>query len=338
MNAPWRGRVMRGLYHFICLTVVFGFIVLPATEIYGSSVSNRFLMAGVALAGAVYFLKQYFRPRPTFSEASLFFVSLGFIGMAFWAYGVGYFALARMYPALIVFYLVCAKVHIRMNAVDDSLENITRTTKQPVRRIIAFDYRFAVLLGVVMAALAAVILLWVTGPLLSAAGRWYAPVQIEPGQAAYTGPPREMPRGFEPMELPEIESVPYSRLFDVLYYIFGGAAFLWIAMQLLRLVYKALALYLNNRRYKTPSVVAGSGVEEERRYLLPPLTRRKRVKTAEREHEVRRRFRLTVSGNIKKGVPIVVSDTPAQMENKIKTENINALAEEYRRVRYGDPL
>jgi hypothetical protein len=335
MTGARRKRVMRVLYHFICLVVVFGFTALPAAEIYAASSSNAVLLAGLVLVMAGFCVKQLFYPRATFSEGAQLFVALGFTGFAFWAYGTAQPFLAGMYPVLIIVYLVGSKVHMRMHAVDNSLEIITRTTRQPVKRIISFDYRFAAVLFVLLAALTVLLFVGVVGPALSAAGRLLSSMQLRINPPGYNGLLEELPsRAHDELEIAEYlypESL-LARIMRVMYWVFGTAAFLLASGYVLTLLFKALLYYLGHREQGRPAFIPEGDYEEEKTFVLP--ARRRRERATANENEVRRRFRLTVRKNIRKGVPIIKSDTPEQMSHKIASEDISGLTEAYRNVRY----
>ena len=53
------------------------------------------------------------------------------------------------------------------------------------------------------------------------------------------------------------------------------------------------------------------------------------------DDKTRRLFWKTIRRHIKRGVPIIPSDTPDEMAERIKTKDISSLVEDYKQVRYG---
>jgi len=333
-----RLRFMRGMYHFICFVLWAGFAVVPMLFLYSLVAFWWVPVGGAGLLGGIFFLRQRYFARVTFSDSSQIVISLGLVGMALLANGLGYYALARLFPLLVVFYVAFSKMHIRMSAVDTSLENITRTSKQPVGLIIGRDYRFAGVLGVLVLVLAVVIYFGVVGPLFSAVGQMRPNWQIEPSppeRDSFFGDGMFGEGMFAPGDIRE-PSPLITQLLNMLFWLIGGSVAFFAGVYILRLIIRGIiTFFMEKMKRKKFTAVEGLEYEEEKEFILPITKRRWREAHRHGENEVRKQFRLIVNKHIKKGIPIKKTDTPAQMEQKITTENLNELTDAYRQARYG---
>ncbi|MCL2189925.1 MAG: DUF3488 domain-containing protein [Defluviitaleaceae bacterium] len=332
-----RKPLMRNMYHCICMVMWAGIVVLPAAEIYRVALTHTPLWFVLGIVCVLFFLRQRYFAKSTFLAATPVFVSALYVFMAFWAENTGRQGLAVLYPLLILFILTACLIHRKMAAVDESLENITRTSKQPVARILSFDARFTTVMGAVIILLALVLFFGAFAPAASAIQGWRPSMEWDGSRAEYTVQ-QQMPRDAFLVDIDEFAptETPFMRVMNMLYWIVGGAVALLGLVYFVTMIFRAIIAYLRGLSPVTLSADMLDGAyEEEKNFILPQ--RSKEIRTRLAENEVRKQFRLTVKRHMQKGVPIQKSDTPAQISRKITTEDINALTEKYRAVRY-DPV
>jgi hypothetical protein len=75
-------------------------------------------------------------------------------------------------------------------------------------------------------------------------------------------------------------------------------------------------------------------ITDEREFIRPAPRLRSLRATPAPLHPIRKLFKDTAKKHVKMGVPIKHSDTPTDMKNRIHSEDIGGLVEEYETVRY----
>jgi len=317
------------LAHIIVLAVVW-FLAPGAAYVITYFVMTILLM--------LFSLYQRYRQTGTFSNEFIYFVPIVFIALALLAGYLGHGYVLLPYTILVIIICVGTKLHVRMYQVNASLEVISQNSTQPVTKILAFDYKAMLVLGMIMVGLIIVIFRWIIRPLMEFVSRINPFLGLEldvPPVEFYTFAP---PPGGQESEIPpELlaqvrEPFILWRILEfVLFYIAVPLAALGL---LILLIFKVRDIFRQWRLKSNQDSELSEGFEDIKEFIRTPKIRGLRRRGSRSEHRIRRLFRETVTRHIKKGVPIQKSDTPMQIARKITTEDIDSLAEEYGAVRY----
>jgi len=284
------------------------------------------------------FLSLYQRYRKTTALAFEYalFVSLLFVIFAFIAGNQGNNILPFQYALLIAFVFIGSRLHMRMSQVKTSLDAITDNSyNQPLKKILAFDFKTTVTLVVLLVGLVFVLHVFVIRPVLERVADALPMIEFslldedaEDGRVYF----------HQPFDIQDFVATGNDTELAAAY---TDTFILWVILE--RIIFVILPLLLafmvycivKAMRYKKPySPELSDGYEDIKEFISTPKKRRRRRGVAG-EHRLRRLFRETVMGHMKRGVPIQKTDTPVQMAGKVLAEDFDTLAEEYAGVRYG---
>jgi len=315
-------------------------LIVPIAAFYlAPDLFSRVLYVGVATVLAIFSLQQRHTRSLTFVAGFIYAAPMVLIVLALLVGNQGYTHVYTTYAVLIIFSSIGSKLHIRMVQVNDSLEVITQTSTQPVKKILAFDYKAMLVLTVIMIGLTIFFHLSLMRPALEAVSGIRLNVQIDPITHTPEAPPDTPgddilgPGGMAVEGLYRPPSPFWLALERLIMLLVPPVVVLGVGYFIFRLareVYKKLDLKTaKDHEY-------ASGYEDIKEFISTPKTRRPWFFGSRGEHKLRKLFRETMTRHIKKGVPIKKSDTPMQMAEKIKAEDISNLVEEYAAVRYGN--
>jgi len=267
------------------------------------------------------------------------FMSVIFIAIYFTSEYVGLYQHPLTYPVLIIIVTIGTELRSRMIRVDTSLELSAKTSVQPIKQILQFDRKFMPVLMIILLAIT-LAAHFAIEPQLSRIS--VSRLEINPAppdsQADILMPPAGgSPGGMDLSAFGEARDphVIWVILEAIVLFVLRVAM---IVVPLFLLASGALALYrMLAYNKKTTSYEEDA---DEKIFIIPEKIRHKIKNPLSyfnwNENKVRRAFRKKMQQHIKAGVPIVFSDTPAEMAGRIKGEDVGGLIEEYRRVRYGD--
>ncbi|MCL2462502.1 MAG: hypothetical protein FWF44_07545 [Defluviitaleaceae bacterium] len=270
------------------------------------------------------------------------------IALSFTAGAIGFGDESYLYPilAVVIFaaYILCA----HMANVDKSLDAITTTSVQPVKEILSFNNKIMLAFTAILLVIAVAAPFLRLDKVISAAGHGllaglkFVLAKIFAGgndQPAATAAPMatqtpDQGGGMDlasmyPSGAPWLGWVVLQNIFFVI--LWAGLAVL-IPAGVIYGVYRYVRRFNKTRR---------DGDDEKEFILLdaPSKALAGRLRSAAplifRENRVRRAFRKTMRRYYKAGTQIERSDTPEQMKDKITSENLGKLVEEYEEVRYG---
>ena len=288
---------------------------------------------------ALHRLKNELLAANSFMAVSIIF----FIVLAIWTGVREYHDLRLLYPVALITIIVGQLILVRMLKMNKSLETTISTSGTPIKKILHFDYLSSIVLVVGVVLIIFVAYTFVVGPglrfIADAIPAFPTLEPIEQPDMLVIFPDDRGEAG-----LPLDYMFPYRR--NWIARMFGWLVVMMVALVAFVMIYvlgriaamtisHALMEKFSNRRdgFFDPNVL-----EDEKEFIFQkerPQKKRKYFAKTE-EHPIRRQFRLTMEKHKKIGVPIKKSDTPTDIKNLIKTENINTLAEEYSHVRYGD--
>jgi len=318
------------LVHF--LFPVLAFFIVPGLIPAVVAVATVFAMV-------IFSLNHYFTRDTTTGNGFILIAGTFYSIVSIWAFFTGHLPLAAVYPPLVIITAVMRIVVIRMQQMDKSLEAIRLSSEQPVMRIVSFDYKLVAGLIAVIIALTLIIYFAVTGPVLEFIAervRGIEFAEITPGEEdpALLEQSPMMPTGADGMDfldLGDYRVLPawVNLLTTILFSAIAAATFCFLVFAIIRSIIKRLS-----ERIITNELADGTA-EDEKEFIFPQMKKRagKRGKH-DNENPVRRLFRETMTAQIKKGVPIREHDTPTDMAARVKSEDLNELAEKYAGVRY----
>ena len=322
----------------VWLMVPAHFIALFAVWHIGPSLPHQlFYVAAVMLMMIFSFIQRY-RPAQTFSVEFSYLTPIVLISLAILAGFQDYGHMVVHYAALIIITSVGGKLQSRMADVNSTLEIITQNSTQPVTKILSFDYKAVFMLGLALVGLILLLNRLLIRPVLEAIARWLS--TIPPIEIADTVPYTDIFGGTGQMGgdeflyflMTDAESALFWRILEwITLYIFVPILFLVLIVFAGRAI-RNLLISLGLKKSEVPELAGG--FEDIKEFIRTSKPKRSWFFGPRNENSIRRRFRETVTRQMKKGVPIQKSDTPAQMAGKIQTEDISALAEEYAAVRY----
>jgi len=303
---------------------------------------QSFLAACVFIAGLFAFIafmsEMFAHTRPPFIVTALF--------RLFYFFNVDSPFITRIvYPVLIGIILVGGILYAHITRMDFTLEAVTLDSKQPVKRILRFDYRLMLVLLAVMLGSMFFLRVTVLDRTMAIVYDFRFPEQ--------TFQLRDRTPVYEPAEDGRywgdgitIQDIGEQRGH-------GSIQFLYILSRLLipvgiamMIVVLAMVIVgLGSRLFMRE----GRGIfrerpplsddEDERIFIVPPQRRTQMealIDAVRRpEHPTRRRFRKKILQHKKTGVVFTPADTPSQMANRVTAEDISKLVEEYQAVRYG---
>ena len=268
------------------------------------------------------------------------FASILIIVLYFVAQHVGSGYATIIYPLLIAIVLIGYELHSRMVKVDLSLEVITRVSIQPVRQILKFDHKSMVVMVGVLILFTFISHFFLTGPLVEQISRIRLPqiesdpdhIPIERFLPMTTGMNGAIP--FMYMDDPP-EPHPLLILFEEIIMFLVQVA---VVLLILTVIVSGIIYVYKRLGYKQREIPYEDGIDEKA-IVIP-----EKIKKARRSiwdlfdwqgDKTRRLFRKKILRHRKMGVPIIESDTPIQMSERIVNEDISALTTEYEKVRYG---
>jgi len=321
------------LVHIIAPIAVFYFV---------SEIFWLLMLVGVTLVFAVFSLQQRHTRSDTFAPSFTYISPIILVILALVVGSQGHGYLYMTYAILIIFACLGSKLHIRMTHVSDSLEVITQTSTQPVKKILAFDYKAMVVFCLVMIGMIIFLHVFLMRPAIELISGIQINLQVDLADTDddYIPEPApqapSLPGGMDLSELFEERgpSIIWVVLEWILFIvapplIIAGIGF--VLFRVAREIYRRLGVKTNRDHDHA------SGYEDIKEFIRTPKVKRSWFFGSRNEHKLRRLFRETVTRHIKKGAPIIKSDTPVQMAEKIQVEDFNNLAEEYAAVRYGKP-
>jgi len=247
----------------------------------------------------------------------------------------GFYYMTFIYPILILLIMIGGTMHTRMVRMDYSLETAANFSAQPVKQIRAFDrkatWAVIALLLIFTAFFRYVLVDNVLRVLVAFINSLFStnleptPMDMEPNL------PPPMSGG---LNLGFIAGAgdPHP-IWEYIWNIVGVVVTLLAIVTVVVVIVIAVVLIYRKMEYKAPSVAPG---EDEREFIPPTwISRtRKRRPSSQSDNELRRLFYKKIRQHMKKGTLIEKSDTPLQMAERIKAEDIHLLAEEYSKARY----
>jgi len=304
-------------------------VILPNNMITAVWVT---ITAGLALFSVIF----AFRKPPT--EAASFIAPCAtlFVILSLWSASIGSWHLTVIYPFLLAIAVTGRILLLRLIKMDRSLEAMHLSYKQPIDKIVAFDYKLTAGLIAALVGVSLAMYLLLIAPI---AGAIFRAVPALPQIDIDSG--REMPddtRLESSLPITDLLNIPErapSPFWEFLTRIAFGIVSLAIIAIILYGLYRFLMLLLSRRAGNDGMHVDSASTEDEREFIRPQSRTRNRVRSAFTElHPIRRLFKETAKKHIKMGVSIKQSDTPTDIKNRIHSEDISNLAEEYAQVRY----
>jgi len=313
-------------------------MIIPlAAWFFSSGVIDSIAYMIVAAYLILFSLYQRYKRTKTFSSEFIFAISIALIILTFVAVHFGFTFMIGSYAGIIVFFCVGTRLHMRMYQVSTSLEVITQNSGQHIQNILTHDYKTMFILGVVLVSTILMLGLLVITPIL-----------------------RLIPRiNFEQVDIPpdEIEIEMFDAVFSPANEIellrehnedTGGPFLIWrvlewlilyIAMPALGLFILYLMLTKIRKIFKIWKYKAGfdpnlnNEIADIKEFIRKPKVKNRWLGRG-KEHKLRKLYRETITRHIKKGVPIIKTDTPDEIKLKIITNDITTLTEDYASVRY----
>jgi len=337
---PFVGNfVLRRVFKNFWVSLIAHICIPLMTVFLVQELHPRIVWTGATVIIALYSLGHYFRREPSSGAGFMVFGGGAIVVLSIVAARMGYWPLLAIYPPLLLFMGIGRTVLSHMLQMDVSLEAVQLSSAQPVERIISFNYKLMLGLGVVMLALTLVVFSVLVEPIMNIiADRFHFPWTIHISDVEYTVPPDD--RGATQnwsdslMQFDEeTEPTLLAQVMQIIFRVISVLAVVVFVAVIIILVFTTIMNALNKEHFTQPEHI--SDTEDKREFILP-----RRVKTTGRrrkphdEHPVRRLFRETVSRHMKMGVPIDKSDTPTDMVGRIESEDITKLANDYADVRY----
>ena len=320
-------------------------LIPPALAFYILDELNKIAFALTAIAiMMLYSLTVRIKGRYYVDTGTCIFMAISIVVMTFFAAHYEQEYMASIYPILVVIIIISCEIFTRMSRVDTSLDAVTKTSAQPVRQILGFDYKLIPVLVLVLIFLTITIRLTVTDPIITLISQIELP-DAEPGEGPHEPLPPP-PLGFidmwDVLEL-DYEEPPEPHIFwqiidAILHFLIQATVALLILTLIVSSLLTAYALMAYHKRKGTYTET-----EDEKTFIILEKVNRARRSLRSLlpfshiyENRTRRMFRKKVLRHKKMGVPIIRSDTPVKMAEKIHDkENIKDLTERYEKVRYG---
>jgi len=289
------------------------------------------IIAGLALFSVIF----AFRKQPTEAASFIVTCSVILIALSLWAANIGNWHLTVIYPMLLTIAVAGRILLLRLVKMDRSLEAMHLSYKQPIDKIIVFDYKLTASIVVALVGISLAIYLLLIAPITSAIFRAIPAlpqIEVESAHimpdASWLGSSQAMT---ELLYMPERAPSPFWQLLTRI--VFGILSLVIIAI-ILYGIYRFFMFLLSHRTHRNNMQMDTASTEDEREFIRPKA-RRHRIRSPFMElHLIRRLFKETAKKHIKMGVSIKQSDTPTDIKNRIHSEDISNLAEEYAQVRY----
>jgi len=288
---------------------------------------------------SIWYARRIFPPR----RSVIWTAAVIFILISIWMAIEGNWFFVSVYTLLTLFVAIARLIVIHIINVDSSLK-AAESSSQPIRKIIAFNYKLLAGFVLVFSGIVAAVYFTIIRPVLLAVGTAIGRLPAlerhveQITRDEYLGPI------FRP-RLTDIDGITLlifwnhmnpSRTNYAAYLIINillGAMTIALVLGIGYIVLRIIFRFINMRA-KTGIHKPLSKFEDEKEFISPSRTRR--VKRTKKEHALRRLFRETVQKHIKMGVPIKNTDTPTEMTVRVHDRNFDSLADEYSRVRYGE--
>ena len=241
-----------------------------------------------------------------------------------------------MYSTLMIVAIIGRILLVRMVKMDISLDAMHLSYKQPIEKIVTFDYKLTAGLVVAMVGMVLVIYFMIFAPIANAILRYEPALPTIESESDRSVPDdTRLAPGDREYSLLDGEDRRPSPLWELLTNIFFGIVSIGIILAILYVVYRLLMVLLRLRPRKRGAYSSSANTEDEREFIRPKARNRNRIRSAFAElHPIRRLFKETAKKHIKMGVSIKQSDTPTDIKNRIRSEDISSLTEEYAEVRY----
>ena len=292
----------------------------------------------VAVILAVFSIQQRYARADTFGPGFFIVAPVILVFIALIVGRQGHEYIYTPYVALIILTGVGSRFHARSTHVNDSLTIITQTSTQPVKKILAFDYKAMAVFCVVIVGLILFLNVFLIRPALEVLSviRLRLPFGGTPSET-YTDIWQDMPDMFGGVDLGFLEPTEPWFVWQILERIVLALVPVVVALALGYLLFRAIRHLFGKLRAKDKiDHDHASGFEDIKEFISTPKAKRSWFFGSRNEHKLRRLFRETVTRHMKKGVPIKKSDTPVEMAEKIKAEDISSLVDQYAAVRYGE--
>lgn len=275
------------------------------------------------------------------SVSAAFFSFLGFMGAR-----AGDHLVAAVLAVMLVVVTICRVIVLHMMQMDSSLESIKPSSSQTLEKILSFNYKLVAGLAVSLMVLTIAIFLGFISPIVSI-GSQLIP-DLPNIQQSANGELQDIPfhdarelggAGERRSELESSETSTFWRIVDVILRIVLGLAAFALAGYVMYIVARILLRLLKHRSISKELTAQTKDNGDEREFILPEARKKqKRRRIQHEEHPTRRRYRETVQGHVKKGIPIKKSDTPADIAKRIHAEDMTQLTNEYAQIRYNSTI
>jgi len=327
----------------LILPMVLLHLIIPVAAFYiAPGIVEQVQYIAVSVVLVLFSLQQRYTRSVSFALGFTVAAPLVLVVIALALGYLGHSNVYTIYAVLVIYTGLCSKLHMRMTYVNDSLTVITQTSTQPVKKIMAFDYKATIALTVVIIGMIAFLHIFLLRPALEAVYDIVTSIRFELPYMPYEDVQLPMPppsgggmnisdiMGFYEVAEPWLIWVILERILIIVLppaVVFGLGV---IIFRLARNIYRLMGVKSNQDHEHA------SGYEDIKEFIRTPKVKRSWFFGSRNEHKLRRLFRETVTRHMKKGVPIKKSDTPIEMAEKIQAESISKLADEYAAVRYGN--
>ena len=298
--------------------------------------ATTLLWVVIAMALALNSVVFAFRKLPTDRASFIAPCVVIFTFAAGWAFMVGQSHFLMLYPILLTITVLGRILLMRMLKMNMSLDAIETAYKQPIDKIITFDYKLTAGLVVAIPGVAFVIYMLLISPVIELIWQTAVPaIEITPpeiGERPIGAIPAAAPTEAEAHDLSFREP---SRAWRLLTTVFFGVGSIGVIAGVCYGIFRLVLFILTRSASKYIEQTVETDIEDIREFVRPASTRRRRLHDVFVElHPIRRLFRDTAKKHIKMGVSIKKSDTPTDMAMRIQSEDISNLADEYAQVRY----
>lgn len=299
----------------------------------------------IAVALAVHSISYAFGKAPT-TNMSFIILSVMLYGtLSLWASYQGMLPLPFIYPLVLAVIIIGRTILLSMLQMDKSLNALQSQAKQPIEKILTFNYKLVAGLLATIIVMTVVLYFVLVAPTLRTAVGMFPGipdfVPWEDDSQGYVDQLAQVPVGHELSELMgeptpsivwQIIGLLFRIVMTIALFVIGGV----LIFAVLYYAPRAIFRFLSSSAPKKQGEVISQDMEDVREFIfLENIPKRKRPFWGKsKENPVRRLFRETVVKHIKKGVPIQQSDTPTEMSLRISAEDISKLADEYAQIRY----
>ena len=331
--------IINFLLRRVCRTfweLLIAHIVLPVLMVVFMPNNPMTFVWVAAVAGlGLYSVILPYRRLPTEAISFGAVCALILVALSFWAAATERMQLVAMYPVVLVLAVAGRMLFIRMIKMDRSLEIIHQSYKQPIDRLIAFDYKLSAGIGAAFVAMAAAIYLLLIAPIVNALRRTTPTVPNIELEDNGRIPDAIIMRDASPPAF--LEDMPHREpwlFWDILTPIVFAIATTLALILVVYGAYRLLMFLLGLKAHKSSLATDTLNITDEREFIRPAPRLRSLRATPAPLHPIRKLFKDTAKKHVKMGVPIKHSDTPTDMKNRIHSEDIGGLVEAYETVRY----